>query len=662
MEGKNRPKDRKTKQVHFLNFMLSCHNMTVKATTLLSILACLFMQFNLLAQVDSLKQELAKANQELKVDILNKIASELAFPQTDSSQFYAGQALQLAQKISYEKGKAVSHRSIGFASHLRGKFDTALYHYDKSLLIEEKGTDSVAIYSLLNNRGAIYQVRGNFPKALEAYQQSLSIKKALNKTASAATTLNNIGIIHFEQKDYQQALNFYEQALSLDSEIANHRGMARSLGNIGLTYIELEQFAEALEYYKTAYDISDSLALPCQKLYAANGLGEAYFETGNLALAQQYCEEALSEGYECEDPSTISSALLTLGQVNLVRHNMKEGEKLLLESYQTAISNGLQWQAREISFILYQHYKESGDLNNALTYFERYTISKDSVFNENLTKELTSMAMTYAFDQEKDSIQFLQQKTALTHKAELSKRSFSLRLTIIILVAVLIFSFVIYRFYVQKRRANEVLAEKNQVITTALEEREILLREVHHRVKNNFQLVSGVLMIQANSTSNEDAKNALLEVRNRIQSMALTHQRLYQSDSIASVEISPFVEGLIEELKLSHDEFGLVTSIEEIDVPIDSAITLGLILTEGMLNVFKHAFLENENPELSVEIRKADKGIELILTDNGRGFVPEENPTSFGLKMIRSMAQKASGTVNWQNKNGTVMHAVLQLS
>ena len=635
--------------------------MNVKATTLLTILVSFFLSIKSMAQVDSLKQKLAKTTGEVKVDVLNKIAFELAFPQTDSSEYYAREALVLANVLSYKKGISTAQRNVGFAAHLRGKLDTALFYYDMALQVEKVGTDSVAIYSLLNNRGAIYQISGNYPKALEAYQQSLRIKKALNKTASAATTLNNIGIIHFEQKDYKQALHFYAQALSLDTEIANHRGMARSLGNIGLTHIELEQFEEALDHYKTAYNIADSLKLPCQKLYAANGLGEAYFETKNLSLAQRYCEEALAEGYECEDQIMISSALQTLGQVNIEKGNSQKGVGQLLESYKVANSNGLQQQIKEVSLILYKHYKGKKALKNALLYFEHYTESKDSLFNENLTKELTSMAMTYAFDQEKDSIQFVQQTTDLTHKAELSRRSITLWLTITILLTVLIFLVVVYRFYNQKRKANTVLAEKNQVISSALEEREILLREVHHRVKNNFQLVSGVLMIQANATSNEDAKSALLEVRNRIQSMAVTHQRLYQSDSIASVDLASFANDLIEELKFSYDEFELTSSIEEVDVPIDTAITLGLILTEGMLNVFKHAFLDHKNPQLSVEIGKEENEVVLVLSDNGTGFKPDQDPTSFGLKMIKSMAQKAAGTVNWENKDGTEMRAVLQI-
>ncbi len=203
--------------------------------------------------------------------------------------------------------------------------------------------------------------------------------------------------------------------------------------------------------------------------------------------------------------------------------------------------------------------------------------------------------------------------------------------------------------------------QSEEKIRASLKEKEVLLKEIHHRVKNNLQIISSLLYLQATRTEHAGAVSALRESRNRIKSMALIHERLYASPDLASVDMGKYTRSLVSDLKQSHmAEDGLIRlrlNLEDIPLGITEAIPSGVIINELVSNALKHAFPKGREGEITIRLHRAGaRQITLTVADNGIGF-PEHldfrKSPSLGLTLINSLVEQLDGTMQLDRKNGT---------
>jgi two-component sensor histidine kinase len=193
---------------------------------------------------------------------------------------------------------------------------------------------------------------------------------------------------------------------------------------------------------------------------------------------------------------------------------------------------------------------------------------------------------------------------------------------------------------------------------TLLNEKDVLLKEIHHRVKNNLQVVSGLLELQSKSTSNEDSKNALLEGRNRVAGMALIHQNLYQNENLGNVDIKKFVTDLHKQVEsIFHSarvSVQLETDIEPLIIDLDTIVPLGLILNELFTNSFKYAFVDMGAGKIIVMMRQVSQGhYALTYCDNGHGLPVDfniEKAASLGMMLVRDLSRQVGGDVRYNKR------------
>ena len=175
------------------------------------------------------------------------------------------------------------------------------------------------------------------------------------------------------------------------------------------------------------------------------------------------------------------------------------------------------------------------------------------------------------------------------------------------LLALTLFGGVIFSFYRSKRKSEKELAQKNEIISEALAEKELLLKEIHHRVKNNLQVISSLLYLQSDYIKDEKALSAIQEGRNRVQSMAIIHQNLYQEDNLTGIQVKDYFEKLTQSLfnsyKVQADQIELQLDIEAINLDVDTVIPLGLVVNELITNSLKYAFPENQAGYLKIALR-----------------------------------------------------------
>lgn len=196
-------------------------------------------------------------------------------------------------------------------------------------------------------------------------------------------------------------------------------------------------------------------------------------------------------------------------------------------------------------------------------------------------------------------------------------------------------------------------------LAASLNEKEVLLKEIHHRVKNNLQVISSMLNLQSSTVPNESAPGILQDSQNRVRSMALIHEKLYQSDDLAQIDFCDYVSNLVDYLKRSYQAPGVQITVsgEPIFLGIDTAVSCGLILNELISNALKHAFPNEKAGDIVVElIGNPQQEICLRISDNGVGLPPDLNyfhTTSLGLQLVNSLVDQINGRLHLDKTGGT---------
>ena len=208
----------------------------------------------------------------------------------------------------------------------------------------------------------------------------------------------------------------------------------------------------------------------------------------------------------------------------------------------------------------------------------------------------------------------------------------------------------------------EIESRKNaeNKIKLSLEEKNILLQEIHHRVKNNMQIISSLLNLQTRYVDNEEAVNVLKESQNRVRSMAMIHEKLYQSNDLSHINFVDYIQSLVSNLFYSYNIKNLqiksILEIDDIRLNMETAVPCGLIISEIVSNSLKYAFPNEMHGEILVSFKSVEDGYELIISDNGVGL-PEEldfdNNKSLGLILVKSLTEQIDGEITIHRNHGT---------
>ena len=309
-----------------------------------------------------------------------------------------------------------------------------------------------------------------------------------------------------------------------------------------------------------------------------------------------------------------------------------------------------------------------GNASQAVVKFKSYMNLKDSISNRE--KELQLINQQVALDiQKKDSE--LSEKSELIKNAVINEgkqKVFRAYLMAGLIITIILVGFLFYTNNNSKKREEELEIKNQQIqiqnkqIETSLNEKELLLREIHHRVKNNLQIINSVINLQSDKTQNGELNEVLSELKGRISSIALTHQMLYQKGTSSSVILCEYLQNLISQIYTSYESEHIKVNFnctnKDFIINIDTAIPLGLLVNEIMTNAFKHAFKKTKNGIIDINANVSLKHVELTIKDNGVGLPENYNeimnkPTSLGFELIAILVDQIDAKMDIENTNGT---------
>ncbi len=216
---------------------------------------------------------------------------------------------------------------------------------------------------------------------------------------------------------------------------------------------------------------------------------------------------------------------------------------------------------------------------------------------------------------------------------------------------------IIYRSNKAKALANKELAEQKRVIEQALEEKEALLKEIHHRVKNNLQLVSSLLQLQSKKFKDPEIIKAMEEGQGRVKSMAIIHEMLYQNENIINIPFKSYLQSLVQNINISFGESAndikVTMEVPDVAFNVDTAIPLGLIMNELIYNCFKYAFDEKQQGHVNISLK--DRGADsyvLNIVDNGKGLpddFEQRKSKSLGLRLVTMLSKQLEGELAFES-------------
>ncbi|MEJ2584839.1 MAG: histidine kinase dimerization/phosphoacceptor domain -containing protein [Robiginitalea sp.] len=535
-------------------------------------------------------------------------------------------AATLANEL-YPELEAMEPSSLARLLDLLDQAYGRLRQYDKQIEIRERKkqfgiTDGITFYD-------IYDKLGLHRKAMNEY--ILEVKKTIDSSDfyKLGAYNNHIGQFLLKERSGATAMTYFKKAqgyvvvylndinqVKTEAEITKSNRLKGLIeGNIGKAHILQNQYREALPYLENSLGILRNLpGAGDQEAMAENvlALASAHMKLGNLDKAWEYLRMDL----ETNTPELI------------IRKNR------LLASY---------YEAQEDYSNAARYLKSSMKLEDSLGALETFN-EKEKLVSIVASEELESMKMKNS-ELEMDIDR---------GRAELQAQDMRINLVFISLVFTLLgFAGLVFA-YLKSIKTQRLIAEQKRIIENSLVEKDSLLKEIHHRVKNNLQMVSSLLSLQTKNTRSKAAIEALEEGKTRVKAMALIHQKLYQNDDLSVIEMQGYIESLINSIQSVFRKGGhninITIDAEGVELDIDRAIPIGLILNELVSNSFKYAFPEEtQDGKIYIHIQKNGEGGFFEYTDNGIGL-PEDSEdresTSMGIRLIKRLVNQLQSTLN----------------
>ncbi len=501
--------------------------------------------------------------------------------------------------------------------------------------------------------GNVFHSLNSFSNSLSYYKKAMDVADEMSDNSMRSYCLNSIGGVYYDHENYEEAYNYYSEALMIRQAIGDHRATAGSLNNVAEIYRLQGKLALALNFYVQAEEINRRAKNKRWLTVNLNNIGLIHIAMDNNNLAKEYIEKSIELSEELENSTLISMSYQTMGLFLIKRRQYKSAVNYLLKAIDAAGTKMVTIAAKEIYESLSIAYEKLGRNDKAIEYFKLFSIAKDSIFNRAKHKQLLLMEATYLESEGNAELELLRHRDQLNQlkiDKQTSERAYFIGGSILLVILIV----VVYSRFKSKQH-------NNQLLKTNLAEKEVLLKEIHHRVKNNFQLISSLLNLQAKSFKDEKAQKALDEGRSRINSMALVHEKLYLTHELSGVPMQEYLQDLVMSIAESFqsDNISVDTSISAGDVTfdVDTAIPVGLIINELVTNSYKYAYEENKKNRLEVRlVTKEHDFFELVVRDNGIGLPDSLNLKklkSLGLELVNLLVEQLSGELKYDGDRGS---------
>lgn len=525
--------------------------------------------------------------------------------------------------------------------------------------------DEFVVYRELTD---LYNEKQFFKEFLELVTKKFDLARQLKKPFSESFwEYSAIGTIYYKQQDYETARVYYKKTLDAITSSDHDLFRASVNNNIALSYTKEEKTDSAINYYNKSLKIIESALLVTNqyqtdhdiehlKNVIKSNISYLGVKKGEYDMAITAIKKELFSGKMKKEPSTIVQAYNKLGEIYYYKKQYVIAEKYLDSARKSFIGgihdkdqiNNLNHRAK-ILLATNKQYEANKLFRKAQQFEDSISIIKSS----RQTKIASVLYETQAKETElqKQRLELVKQNEEILKK---EKTQIIYSVVLIVLIASLL---VFYWFNRKIQYQKEQVEAQKKLVDSSLKEKEILLKEVHHRVKNNLQVISSLLIKQGSVSDDEQVKKLMIDGQNRIKSMAMVHQLLYQTEDFRNINLKEYTNLLVNSISDSHQfkEMDITFKIhmEDIHSHIDIAVPYGLILNELLSNCFEHGFTKGGPGSITVTVNHLqNEDYQLIVSDTGQGItenIDQKMKKSLGINLVKGLAWQLRGDLSFSN-------------
>ncbi|WP_290848157.1 histidine kinase dimerization/phosphoacceptor domain -containing protein [Flavobacterium sp.] len=576
-------------------------------------------------------------------------------------------ALGIYARLGAKGGKpyAVALKDMADFHQMYGENQESIDYLEKSLAISKaiKDGDTQGTYVLLANN---YRHIGNFEKALPIVLKAQEIAEANHdRSEQMAMIYNHIAIICDDLKKFDRALEYFEKALEVAKE-NNDRD------NISKFWLSIATIHKQRKNYKRTVEILNEMA----KKYPPKSLDRivrqevmftvTYCEMGETEKARPHFEKLL----RIEDQVVREGVYVGDLYPAVIKYLQASHQPLksyeYIEKYRDYHKNtsNLIFQAN-VEQLYFLSDSASGKYLDAIKHLRKYKTLTDSFSNAEKMKQFSEMEIKFETRQKDKNIQLLRKQGELQQtKIENDKITRYIFIGFVVVLVVVI-GLILNRYRLKQRinkkleSQQEEINAQNDLLKKLVSEKEWLLKEIHHRVKNNLQIVISLLNTQSAYLENEDAIQAIQNSQHRMHAMSLIHQKLYQSENLSKIDMGWYIHELVSYLKDSFESTKRINykvDTDSLELDVAQAVPVGLILNEAINNSIKYAFPDVAKGAISISLKNiGNEKYQLTIQDNGVGLPENFNlaeTDSLGMNLMQGLASQLQGEFSLQNQDG----------
>lgn len=574
---------------------------------------------------DTLIKLCVDENEKYLIDIYSILgASYWHLGELKTSTNYFILCYQKSLQFNSNKDALSSLNSIGYNYFELGDYSTALNYLDKSLSLGKKLNDKASIAVSETYIGQINVKLKKYNTAIQYYNQTSNYFKKEKKFKNEAIVYNNIGNCYLEQNKHDSAIYWFNKSFELSNKNKYSKGIALASSNLGLAHLEKKEYSTAEKELLLSYTTCDSLRNDLGLVILCTNLIRLYTETNQLQKAIPYVEVGIK---------TANMVGSFEQQVNLYK----------------SLSN---------MHIANKEFEQALKFSNLQLQFT------DSLANENSQRIQNEMTARFETENLNDKIALLTNTNKLKD-AEIEKKKTQQYLFLVLVLGSSIIIGLLIFVLKTKNKSQKQLVQKNKIIENALDERGILLKEIHHRVKNNLQIISSLLSLQSGYGNSVSTEELVKQSESRIKSMALIHEKLYQTENFKEIDLKEYLQSFLEQLSeilfFKEKNIEYTINVETIHIEIDKLVPLGLIVNELITNTVKHAFKTKVSGNIIINGKHFDKNYKLSINDNGEGMPADfslDKSKSLGIRLIKGLVNQIQAQISIHSVPGNTTFSI----
>lgn len=629
----------------------------------------------------------ARARHSARLDVSLTAVLDMAGKSAEARR-HAQRAFEGAQQMGDDRFLFEASTAMALLDQQAGRYAEAFRHHALAHSAAERLKSRRGLTVSDRNVGDLYSQIGDYPKAIEHFRRALRTVSEDDFRIAGSVYLK-LASVYREQGDAARALETATRAAEHFEKLEYRQFQLQALIARAIAFEMSGQTSEAQILYAQAERGAVSSSYTVEATQAGTALAALLLEAGQPAAAAAAYERNAARAREATDSSATADALAGLARAETARGRTEAALSAAREAVRQATAASSQSALLEARAALADAHAAASHWQSAYAERLRYDAVRDTLHSAEVADAQAEAEVRHDVETLQQSEEEQRQRAdAATQRAEIQalrmerQRAMLLGGGLGLLMLALLAGALFYTARLRKE-ANALLEERRQEIevqkdeieaqrddlATLAAERETLLREVHHRVKNNFQIVSSLLALQTHDLEDEAALALARQFQSRVMAMALVHQKLYQTEGLSRIDADAYAEDLTGFLMQTFCTGPVQHEVDAAPLPlsVDTAVPLGLILSELVCNACEHAFPDGRTGTVRIALHPAlpggdgqpatvgDGRLVLTVADDGLGLPPDvdaRQDASLGLSLVRDLARQLRGHLEIESRPG----------